>query len=317
MLRLLLRRVALGLLTLWLVSILVFAATQVLPGNSATAILGKRATPDRLAALERQMHLDKPIPAQYGDWLSGVVHGDAGISLASQQPVTELLGDRVVNSAFLVLVAALITVPLAIGLGVWAAIRRDRTADHVISGVTLVLAAVPEFVIGIVLVVLFATAVMHLFPAVSMLPPGERPWDHPASVVLVAATLVLAGTPYIARIMRGSMIEVLESDYVQMARLKGLPERVVILRHALPNALVPAVQVSALILAWMAGGIVLVEYVFSYPGIGTALVDAVDNQDIPVVQAVTLLAGAVYVGLNLTADVISIALTPKLRTRLR
>jgi peptide/nickel transport system permease protein len=150
-----------------------------------------------------------------------------------------------------------------------------------------------------------------------MLPPGVRPWDDPASVVLVAATLVLAGTPYIARIMRASMIEVLESEYVQMARLKGLPERTVVLRHALPNALVPAVQVSALILAWMAGGIVLVEYVFSYPGVGTALVDAVDNQDIPVVQAVTLLAGAVYVTLNLCADVISVALTPKLRTRLR
>jgi peptide/nickel transport system permease protein len=317
MLRLLLRRIALGLLTLWLVSVLVFAATQVLPGNSATAILGKRATPERLAALEEQMHLDKPIPAQYGDWLSGIVRGDAGTSLASQQPVSDLLGDRVVNSAFLVLVAALVTVPLALALGVWAAIRRDRAADHVISGATLVLAAVPEFVIGIVLVVVFATGVLQLFPAVSMLPPGVRPWDDPASVVLVAATLVLAGTPYIARIMRASMIEVLESEYVQMARLKGLPERTVVLRHALPNALVPAVQVSALILAWMAGGIVLVEYVFSYPGVGTALVDAVDNQDIPVVQAVTLLAGAVYVTLNLCADVISVALTPKLRTRLR
>lgn len=316
MLRLVLRRIALGLLTLWLVSVLVFAATQVLPGNSATAILGKRATPDRVAALERQMHLDKPVPAQYGDWLSGIVHGDAGTSLASQEPVTKLLGDRVVNSAFLVLVAALVTIPLAIGLGVWAAIRRDRLADHLISGTTLVLAAVPEFVIGILLVVLLATAVVHLFPAVSMLPPGVRPWDQPSSVVLVAATLVLAGTPYIARIMRASMIEVLESDYVEMARLKGLPERTVLIRHALPNAIGPVFQVIAINLAYLAGGVVVIESVFNYPGIGLGLVDAVTNHDIPVVQALAMLIAAVYVVLNLLADVATILVTPRLRTRL-
>lgn len=315
--KLLLRRTGLGLLTVWLVSVLIFLGTQVLPGNSAQAILGKRATPERLAAMEAQLNLDAPIHEQYLRWLGGVLSGDPGISLASQQPVWELLSDKVVNSAFLMLVAALVAVPLAILLGAWAAVRRDRAADHAISTTTLVLAAVPEFVVGVLLVLLLATAVFQVFPAVSLLAPGEYPWNHLDAVALPALTLILAATPYISRIMRGSMVEVLTSEYVQMARLKGLSERQVIWRHAVPNALVPAVQVSALILAWMAGGVVLVEYVFAYPGIGGALVDSVDNQDIPVVQFLGLLAAALYVVLNLLADVISILLTPRVRTAQR
>jgi peptide/nickel transport system permease protein len=156
--------------------------------------------------------------------------------------------------------------------------------------------------------------VFHAFPAVSLIPPGDRAWQHLNDVVLPAATLVLAVTPYISRIMRGSMVEVLESDYVTMARLKGLPERTVMLRHALPNAIVPAIQVSALQLAWMAGGVVLVEVVFAYPGIGAALVDAVGNRDVPTVQALSLIIAAVYVVLNLAADLTTILVTPRLRT---
>lgn len=314
MTKLLLRRTGLGLITVVLVSMLIFIGTQVLPGNSAQAILGKRSTPERLAAMEHQLNLDAPIVQQYTDWLGGILAGNPGVSLASQQPVGALLSDKIVNSGFLMLVAALVAVPLALVLGTWAAVRRDRAADHVISTTTLVLAAVPEFVIGILLVLLLATSVFHAMPAVSLMAPGDRPWAHLDVVALPALTLILAATPYISRIMRGSMIEVLESEYVQMARLKGLPERTVILRHALPNALVPAVQVSALILAWMAGGVVLVEYVFRYPGVGSALVDAVDNQDIPVVQFLGLLAAVLYVVLNLTADVVSILLTPRVRT---
>jgi peptide/nickel transport system permease protein len=172
----------------------------------------------------------------------------------------------------------------------------------------------PEFVIGIGLVLLFATSVFQWFPAVSLLPPGEHAWEQPDVVVLPAATLVLAVTPYISRIMRGSMIEVLESEYVTMATLKGLPRRTVIWRHAVPNAIVPAIQVTALQLAYLAGGVVVVEFVFSYPGIGAALVEAVGNRDMPVVQAVTMLAAGVYVGLNILADVATILVTPKLRT---
>ncbi len=312
--RFLLRRVLLGLLILLLVSIVVFAATQALPGNAARAILGRNATPERLAALTRQLHLNESPISQYLHWLGGVVTGNFGTSAATQQPVSGLLSARILNSAFLVLVSALVALPMSIGLGVWMAVKRDRPTDHVLSIATLSLASLPEFVIGIGLIVLFATNVSHLFPAVSLIPPGEHAWNIPNVVVLPAATLVLAVTPYISRIMRGSMVEVLESEYVTMARLKGLSNRTVIWRHAVPNAIVPAIQVSALQLAYMAGGVVLVEFVFSFPGIGSSLVDAVGNRDIPVVQALVIIIAAVYVVVNLVADLLTIVVTPRLRT---
>jgi peptide/nickel transport system permease protein len=315
--RLIARRLALGVLTLFLISLVVFGAVLALPGDAATAILGRQATPERIAALRDQLHLGDSVITQYLDWIGGVLTGSFGDSAATQQPVSELLSDRVANTAFLVFVAAVVAVPLSIGIGVWTAMRRDRAVDHVISTSTLVLAALPEFVIGIGLILLFATSVFHWFPAVSLLAPDERAWSDPSVVVLPAATLVLAVTPYISRIMRGSMIEVLESEYVTMARLKGLAERTVIWRHAVPNAIVPAIQVTALQLAWMAGGVVVVEFVFSYPGIGALFIDAVANRDMPVVQTITMLAAAIYVVLNLLADLATIAVTPRLRTEAR
>ncbi len=315
--KLIIRRLALGVLTLFLISLVVYAAVVALPGDAATAILGKEATPDRVAALREQLHLNDSVVSQYLQWIGGVLTGSFGTSAATQQPVSTLLSDRVANSLFLVFCASVIAIPLSIGIGVWTAMKRDKPVDHVMSTTTLVLAALPEFVIGIGLILLFATGVFHWFPAVSLLAPGEKAWQDPQVVVLPAATLVLAVTPYISRIMRGSMIEVLESEYVTMARLKGLPERTVIWRHAVPNAIVPAIQVTALQLAWMAGGVVVVEYVFSYPGIGAALVDAVANRDMPVVQTVTMLAAGVYVLLNLLADLATIFVTPRLRTATR
>ncbi|MGH2927000.1 MAG: ABC transporter permease [Solirubrobacteraceae bacterium] len=312
--RFLVRRTLLGLLTLFLVSIVVFAATQALPGNAAVAILGRSATPARLAALTRQLHLNEPAVTQYTHWLGGVLTGNLGISAATQQPVTQYIGGRIANSAFLVVISAIVAIPLSILLGVWMAVRRDRPADHVLSLTTLTLAALPEFVIGIGLALLLATNLSHVFPAVSIVPPGEHAWDQFNTVILPAVTLIIAVTPYISRIMRASMVEVLESDYVTMARLKGLPDRTVIWRHAVPNAIVPAIQVSALQLAYLAGGIVVVEYVFSYPGIGSALADAVGNRDVPVVQALALIMAAVYVVVNLVADLLTIVVTPRLRT---
>jgi peptide/nickel transport system permease protein len=315
--RLIARRLALGVLTLFLISLVVFAAVLALPGDAATAILGREATPDRIAALRDQLNLNDSVISQYLSWIGGVLTGSFGESAATQQPVSELLSDRVANTAFLVFVAAVVAVPLSIGIGVWTAMRRDRSVDHVVSTSTLVMAALPEFVIGIGLILVFATSLFHWFPAVSLLAPDEKAWSNPSVVVLPAATLVLAVTPYISRIMRGSMIEVLESEYVTMARLKGLPERTVIWRHAVPNAIVPAIQVTALQLAWMAGGVVVVEFVFSYPGIGSAFIDAVDNRDMPVVQTITMLAAGIYVVLNLLADLATIAVTPRLRTEAR
>jgi peptide/nickel transport system permease protein len=314
MTRLLLRRIVLGFLTLWVVSVLVFAATQALPGDPARAILGRTATPERLEAVRTQLNLDRPVLEQYAVWFGGVLRGDLGTSLASREPVSELIGKRVGNSALLVLVAGAVAIPLGFALGIAGAVRRDKPLDHGLSLGTLVLAALPEFVIGIVLILLLATGVAQVFPAVSLLSPDEPAWRQLDKVVLPAATLVLAVIPYVTRMVRASMIEVLESEYIEMSRLKGLRERLVVFRHAFPNALVPGIQVTALSLAWLAGGVVVVEFVFRYAGIGEALVNAVANRDLPVVQALALLAATVYVGLNLLADVATILVTPKLRT---
>jgi len=311
-----LRRLLLGLIVLILVSIVIFLATQALPGDAARAILGRNATPDSLKALREQLHLNQPLIVQYLTWAGGLLHGDAGMSLAAQEPVTRLVSDRIVNSAFLVLCAGVISIPLSIVIGAYAALWRDKPFDVIVSLATLVFAALPEFVVGVALVILFATTVVQLFPAVSMITPGAPPWSQPQAIVLPTLTLVLAVTPYVARIMRASMIEVLESDYVEMARLKGLPEWIVIRRHALPNALGPTFQVIALNLAYLAGGVIVVEFVFNYAGIGGALRDAVAARDLPVIQALAMLIAGLYVVLNLLADIGTILVTPRLRTRL-
>jgi peptide/nickel transport system permease protein len=309
------RRVLLGILTLFLVSLIIFVATQALPSDPARAFLGRNATPESLAALREQLHLNDSASSQYVTWLKGILTGDLGHSLTgTQQPVSDVIGKRVENSAFLMLLAGLISVPLSIALGAVAARRRDGPFDHATSIVTLALAALPEFVVGIALVVFFATNVFHWLPAVSLIPPDEHPWDNMEALILPTTALVLAVCPYIARIMRASMVEVLESDYVEMARLKGLPEGKVLWRHAVPNGIAPAIQVIALNLAYLAGGIVVVEFVFAYPGIGGGFVEAVANRDFPTVQALALIIAAVYVFLNVAADVATILVSPRLRT---
>jgi peptide/nickel transport system permease protein len=310
------RRLLLGLIVLFMVSIVVFAATQALPGDPARAILGRSATPASLAALRLKLHLDQPVFSQYWTWLTGLLGGNLGTSLAAQEPVTKLLGPRLVNSSVLVAVSAIASIPLSIAIGSWAALKREKIFDTLSSNLLLVLAALPEFVVAVVLVLLLATNVSQVLPAISRIPPGSGPWDYPSALVLPVLTLVIAVAPYVARIMRASMIEVLESDYIEMARLKGLPERTVMIRHALPNALGPVFQVIALNLAYLAGGIVVVEAVFAYTGIGLGIVEAVNNHDLPVVQALAMLIAALYVALNLLADMATIMVTPRLRTRL-
>jgi peptide/nickel transport system permease protein len=310
-----LRRLLLGLLVLLIVSVVVFVATQAL-GDPARAILGRNATPASLAALREQLDLDQPVVVQYWNWLTGLLHGDLGMSYSARQPVSQVLGARLVNSSVLVVCAAVVSIPLSIAIGSFAALRREKLVDTVSSSVLLVLAALPEFVVAVLLVIVFATTVFHVLPAVSEIPPGTSPWAHPNILVLPTLTLVIAVAPYVARIMRASMVEVLESDYVEMARLKGLSERTVLIRHALPNALGPVLQVIAINLAYLAGGVIVIEYVFNYRGIGSALQDAVLNHDIAVVQALAVLIAGVYVVLNLVADVLTILVTPRLRTRL-
>lgn len=312
--RMLAKRALFGVFTLWVVSLVVFLATQALPGDAARAILGREATPERLAALRDRLQLGESLPSQYFHWLGNVLTFDLGDSLASREPVLGLMGPAVLNSSVLMFFAAVVAVPISIAIGTWSALRRDSALDHGVSVLTLVLAALPEFVIGILLVLVFSTGFLHLLPAVVVIPPGDEVWNHPSQLVLPTLSLVLAVSPYIIRMMRATMLEVLDSDYVLQARLKGLPERTVILRHAIPNAIGPVAQVIALQLAWLIGGVVLVEFLFRYPGIGFQLTDAVSNRDLPLVQALVLAIALFYVLVNLLADVITLAANPKVRT---
>jgi peptide/nickel transport system permease protein len=235
--------------------------------------------------------------------------------LANQQPVWQQISSNVVNTLVLVLLAALVMIPLAFGIAMISAHYRRRRPDTVIQTILLALAGVPEFVTGILLVAVFSTTVFNIFPAVTIVSPtGGHPWDDPKGMVLPVATLVVAVTPYVSRIVRATLLEVLDSDYVELARLKGVPERVVMRKHALLNAVVPGIQVIALQLAWLAGGVVLVETLFAYPGVGRQLVDSVRNHDVPMVQALSMIIAAVYIVVNLVADVVSILLTPRART---
>jgi peptide/nickel transport system permease protein len=308
-------RVLSGIPIIFALSLLVFLATQALPGDAAVAYLGNSATPELLATIREQLRLNDPLWLQYTSWASGALQFDFGMTLSGEATVSSILSERIQNTLILMASSGIVAIPLSIFIGVYAAVRRGKLFDNVNSLVTLILAALPEFVVAIFVVFLLATNVFQIFPAISFLDPGTLAWSNPMSLVLPSLTLILAVTPYVSRIMRGSMIEVMESEYIQMARLKGLSERTVILRHALPNAIAPTIQVIALQLAWLAGGVVVVEAVFAYQGIGTVMIDAVKGQNIPIVQAITLLIAALYVVLNILADIGTILTTPRLRTQ--
>lgn len=314
MLRLVLRRLATGIIILWAVSVVVFLATQALPGDAAQAILGRQATPERLEALRERLGSDESLVMQYINWLTGVLTFNLGNSLASGLPLSKLLLPRISNSLILMLIAACVATPLSILIGTFAAFRRDRGPDHAAQGGSLVIASLPQFVVGILLVLIFSTGVFHWLPAVFVAKQPGPIWIDPSQLVLPALTLALVVMPYIIRMTRATMLEVLETEYVQQARLKGLSERTVLFKHALPNAIGPVAQVVALQLAWLAGGAVVIEYLFRFPGVGLALVDAVNNRDLPVVQGLTLLIAAVYIVVNILADLIALAANPRVRT---
>lgn len=314
MTRMILRRLSISLLILFAVSIVVFVATLLLPGDPASAILGQQATPDRIAALNEQMGLDIPPVQRYFVWLSGLFVGDFGTSISTGGPVADLLGQSIVNSLVLLVAAAVIAIPAGILIGIYSATHRDKKRETTITWLSLILAAMPEFVVGIALITLFATSVFRILPSVTMSPPGTQVWEYPLQLILPALTLILVVTPYIVRMTRATMIEALGTGFVEMARLKGVPEHQVILRHALPHAIGPVAQVVAIQLAWMVGGVVVVEYLFRYPGIGQALIDAVNNRDVQVVQAISLLIAVVYVIVNLLADIVGILANPRLRS---
>ena len=310
------KRILFGLATLFVVSLLIFGVTQALPSDPAKAVLGRDATPESVAALRHDFGMDRPKMTQYTHWLGGLVRGDLGKSFATRLPISSYIGPRVGNSLFLLFCAGVISIPISLAIGAYAALRRDRAFDTSTSLILLVLAAMPEFVVGTLVTLLLATTVFHVLPAVTYISPDAAPWSDLKGIVLPVLTLVIAVTPYVARVMRAAMVEVLESDYVEMARLKGMPERMVMWRHAFPNSVGPVFQVIALNLAYLAGGVIVVERLFNFPGIGSALADAVRARDLPVVQFLALVIAGVYIVTNLAADVGTVLVTPRLRTKL-
>jgi peptide/nickel transport system permease protein len=311
--RLVAQRLLLGLLTLFGVSILIFAVTQVLPGNAVTSVLGRSVSPTRIAQLESQLRLNESVLSQYWYWLSGVLSGHLRNSIVDHQPVWQYTRPRLVNTSILMLISGVAATIIGIAGGVIAALRRDRFYDHATSGLALVVTALPEFVVGIAFVIVFATVVFNVLPAVSLIPPGSYAWDYPRLLVLPCATLTVVAIPYIFRMTRGSMIEALDSEYVEMAVLKGLSHRRIAFVHALTNSIPAVVQVVALVFLYLAGGVVLVESVFSYPGVGQELVQAVTYRDIPIIQFLVLMLAAFYVLVNIGADVVALAATPRRR----
>jgi peptide/nickel transport system permease protein len=317
MTRIILRRLLLGIVTLWAVATVVFLCSLLLPGDAAQAILGSTATPEQLAALREQLGLGDPTWQRYVAWLSGIVRGDLGTSLANGLPVADVLGSSVGNSLVLMVLSAGIALPISLLLGTLGAWGRNGALDKGLSTVVLVVAALPEFVVGFLLLFTFATGALHLLPAVTLLDEGYPLLQQARFLILPVATLVIVMIPYGTRMTRGTMLEVLEGEYVQQARLNGIPEPQVLLRHAIPNSLGPVAQVLALQVAWMMGGAIVVEYLFNFPGVGRALVAAVDGRDLPVIQSLVVLVAAAYVLVNIVADVVMILVNPKLRPKAR
>ncbi|MEO5614594.1 MAG: ABC transporter permease [Cypionkella sp.] len=306
------QRLALGLLLMLAVSALIFFGVEALPGDTAQAMLGQSATPEALANLREKMGLNEPVIWRYGHWLYGFVTGDMGVALTNGEDIAKSIGSRLGNTLFLAFWAALISVPLAILLGLLAARYNGRWPDRLISGVTLATISLPEFVAGY-LVLYFLAVKLQLFPAMSMVFPGMGVFERLQAIILPVIVLVMVVLAHMMRMTRAAILNVMQSAYIETAELKGLSPLTVIWRHAFPNAIAPVVNVVMLNLAYLVVGVVVVEVVFVYPGMGQYLVDHVTKRDLPVVQACGMIFAAVYIGLNILADVVSILANPRLR----
>ena len=312
--RLIAQRIALGILLLFAASLLIFAGTEVLPGDVASSILGQAATPQALENLRNELGLNEPAYVRYFQWLGGVLTGDLGTALSNRLDIATSLWPRLKNTLFLAACAAIMAVPLAIILGLVAARYRNGIIDRTISGLALSATSLPEFFIGYVLMYFFAVYLGWL-PSVSTVHEGMAFGDRLRAIALPATALTLVVLAHMMRMTRAAILNVMQSAYIETAELKGLSGSEIIRRHALPNAIAPIVNVVVLNLAYLIVGVVVIEVIFVYPGMGQYLVDHVARRDVPVVQAVGLIFAAVYIGLNLIADVISILANPRLRHR--
>jgi len=306
------QRVALGIVLLFAVSLLIFAGTQILPGDVAQAILGQSATPQALANLREQLGLNDPAWLRYLHWLGGILHGDFGTAQSSGLDIASSVGTRLKNTLFLAACAAIVAVPLAIVLGLIAVRYRNGFVDRLISGLALASTSFPEFFIGYVLIFLFAVH-WQIFPSISTVDETTPFLQRLEAVVLPATALTLVVLAHMMRMTRAAILNVMQSAYIETAELKGLRPFDIIRRHAFPNAIAPVVNVVMLNLAYLIVGVVVIEVIFVYPGMGQYLVDHVAKRDVPVVQAVGLIFAAVYITLNIIADIAAVLANPRLR----
>ncbi len=311
LIKMVVQRLALGVVTLTVVSLIIFLGVELLPGDLAQAILGQAATEETVAAFRRELGLDLPPHVRYLEWLGGIFQGDMGKSLANQREISELIGGRLLNTLFLALLAAAISVPLALTLGILAALYRNSIFDRTVNVMTLSSISFPEFFVAYILILLLSINA-GMFPSISNVSADLPFWDRVYRSFLPALTLTLVVVAHMMRMTRASIINLLASPYIEMANLKGIKRGRIITHHALPNALSPIINIVVLNLAYLVVGVVIVEVVFVYPGLGQLLVDSVQKRDIPVVQAASLIFAATYVLLNLTADVLSIISNPRL-----
>jgi peptide/nickel transport system permease protein len=313
MLAMLFRRLGLGAITVWLVSIIIFLGVEMLPGDACTAFLEREAKGKLLENCREDLGLNRPALTRYAEWAKGAVQGDFGASAKGQKPISELVGYRLRNTLLLASGAMLAGIPLALFLGVVSGLWRDRPVDIAVSTLAIFAMTIPEFVSATLLILVFSVW-LGWVPGIVLTPANAPLAEFFPEVLLPIAVLTLVMTAHILRTVRSSVIEALASDYAQMARLKGVPYWQMVFRHVLPNALLPAINVIALTIAWLLGGVVVIETVFNYPGLGRMMIDSISDRDLPVTQAVALIIGTVYVGVNLAADIMTMLANPRLRT---
>jgi peptide/nickel transport system permease protein len=302
-----------GLFTLFFVSGIVFVAVEALPGDACTALLGRLASGQRLQNCRDDFQIERPALTRYVEWTTGALRGDLGISMKRNKPISDIVGTRLRNTLILGLSATLIGVPLAIFLGVIAGLWRDRPPDLWVSMLAIIAMTVPEFVSATLLILVFSVWLGWL-PGIVTTPPDAPLFEFLSDIILPVASLALVMTAHILRMVRTSVINVMGSDYIQMAILKGVPYWRMVFRHVLPNALLPTINLVALTIAWLLGGVVVIEVVFNYPGLGRLTIDAISDRDLALVQAIALLLATVYIGLNLFADLLTLVANPRLRT---
>jgi peptide/nickel transport system permease protein len=313
MLTMLVRRVALGAVTVCLVSLIIFAGVELLPGDACTAFLEREAQGRLLENCREEMGLNRPAVARYLEWAAGAITGDLGVSANGQRPIAEIVGYRIRNTLLLASSAMLAGIPLALFLGVVAALWRDRLPDLAVSTLAIAAMTIPEFVSATVLILVFSIW-LGWVPGIVLTSATAPVGDFFPEILLPVAVLTLVMTAHILRTVRSSVIEAMASDYAQMAVLKGVPYWRIVFRHVLPNALLPAINVVALTIAWLLGGVVVIETVFNYPGLGRLMIDSISDRDLPVTQAIALIIASVYVGVNLAADLLTLVANPRLRT---